>query len=122
MRHWKGQESARCLCLNQSKHTRSWCEKWVWVQPHLCQLMTQNQVVVTITDNESQSQPCITIHNTHDETLEVPSSCKVLELAQTHLILGGIVGVWTQNCNYASDSKVRVWQWLYIMNPNLNLV
>ena len=44
-------------CLNQSKHTQSWCEKWVWIKPHMSLLMTEKQLVVIIIDNEFQYQP-----------------------------------------------------------------
>ena len=49
-------------------------QKWVSIWPHLSPLMTQRQVMVTIIDNQLQSQPCQTIHYTYDETLE-GSSC-----------------------------------------------
>ena len=29
MRWWKGQAAVKCL--NRSRHTWSWCEKWVWI-------------------------------------------------------------------------------------------
>ena len=50
--------------------------------------MTQKQLVVTIVDAEFQSQPCVIIHYTHDETLEESSCCQLRELVQTHLIFG----------------------------------
>ena len=36
---WKGQAAVKCLI--QSKHLRSWCEKWVWIWLHLPPPMTQ---------------------------------------------------------------------------------
>ena len=50
--------------------------------------MTQKQLVVTTVDTEVQSQHCLTIHYTYDETLEGSSCCQLLELVQTHLIFG----------------------------------
>ena len=38
-------------------------------------------------DTEFQSQPCLTIHYTHDVTLEGSSCCEMLDSVQTHLIL-----------------------------------
>ena len=77
-----------CEFLNQSKHTQSaWCEKWVIALPHLSPLMAQEQVVVSMVDNKFQSQPCLTIQYTNDETMEGSSCCELLELVHTHMIL-----------------------------------
>ena len=54
--------------------------------------MTQKQVVVTILDNEFQSQPCLTIHYTNDETVEGSSHFEMLESVQTHSNLEEKVG------------------------------
>ena len=85
MRHWKGQVAVKCL--NQAKHTQTWCDKCVWVKPNLSPLMTQKQVVVTMLDTEFQSQPSLTIHHTNDETLDGSSCYQFLESTQTHSIL-----------------------------------
>ena len=42
---------------------------------------------MTIVGNEFQSQPCVTIYNTHDETLEQSSCCHLGEQIKTHTIL-----------------------------------
>lgn len=44
-------------------------------------------VVVTIAENEIQSHPYFTIRYTYNETLGQYSSCKLLVLLQTNLIL-----------------------------------
>ena len=62
--------------------------------------MIQKQVVVIILDIKVQSQPCLSIYCTNDETLEGSSCCQLLELVQTHLILVQKVGVWNQNCHH----------------------
>ena len=67
MRYWKGQAGVNCL--NQSKVTQCWCEKRVYAKPNLYPPMTQNLVVVTTLEPMCQSQPCVTIHHTIDETL-----------------------------------------------------
>ena len=83
--HWKGQGAVNCL--NQSKHTGSWCKSGVrnWNCHHRWWL--KNQAVVMSICNEFQSQPCMIIHYMQDMTLEESRCCHLLESVQTHLIL-----------------------------------
>eukprot|EP00956_Cyclotella_meneghiniana_P032985 scaffold92594_cov45-Cyclotella_meneghiniana.AAC.2 len=45
------------------------CERCVYAKPNSYPPMTQNWVVVTTLEPMCQSQPCVTIHHTIDETL-----------------------------------------------------
>ena len=47
-----------------------------------------------IISNVSQSQPCMIIYYTYNETLEGSSCCKMLESVQTHIIFVLKVGVY----------------------------
>ena len=67
--------------------------------------MTQKQLVVTIVEAKFQSQSCLTIHHTYDETLEGSSCCEALESVQTHLILVWKVGVCLATFVPTHDSK-----------------
>ena len=72
-----------------SKNTQSWCGKRgvssskVYHHPSL-----NPRHAVTIVDNEFQSQPCLAICYTCDETLEQSSCCDMDASNQTHTNLG----------------------------------
>ena len=57
-------------CLDQSKLTQSWCEKWIGASPTLTPPTPQKHIVMTILEPTYQSQPSPTIHHTYDDTLE----------------------------------------------------
>ena len=57
-------------CLNQSKLTESWCQKWTRAKPTLAPTMTEKHVVVTILEPTHLSQPPPTIHYTYNEKLD----------------------------------------------------
>ena len=107
MRCCKGQATVKCLI--QSKHTWSWCQKWVWFQSNWTPLMTQKQVVVTIVDTEFKSQPCPTIHHTFNESLEGSSCWERLDSTQTLSNLVWIVGVWNQNYPQTWLKSIEEW-------------
>ena len=58
----------------------------------------KNQPAVTVLDNEVQSQSHLTIHYTHNETLEGSSCCEMLVTIQSHAILVWKVGMSSWNC------------------------
>ena len=49
---------------------------------------SKSQSVVMVMQSKFESQPCLTINHTNDETLEGSISGKLLESLQTHLMLG----------------------------------
>ena len=82
MRHWNSQDPV--AGVKGSKHSQSWCEKWgPQSENSNLVLHLKSQQVVTIVDNEFQSQPCLTIQYTHNETLEQSRSRGQREKIQT---------------------------------------
>ena len=67
MRYWEGQADVNCL--NQSKNTQSGVKSGYRPSQNFPPVMTPKWVVVTILLTKLQSQPCMTIHHTNDETL-----------------------------------------------------
>ena len=65
----------------------------------------KSQGAVMSIHNEFQSQPCMTIHYTYNETLEGSSCCEMLESIQTCLILVWKVGVDLATFVPTHDSK-----------------
>ena len=57
----------------------------------------KSQLVVSIVDNDIQSQPCLIIHYTPDETLEWSSCCQIGAGSLTHTTLAWKVGTSHQN-------------------------
>ena len=55
--------------------------------PKLSHPTLKSQLVVSIVDNDIQSQPCLTIHYTPDEALEWSSCCQIGAGHLTHTIL-----------------------------------
>ena len=96
VKDWKGWDAVNGL--NQSEHTQSGCEKWVWAKPNLYPLMTRKQVVVTILEPIHQSQPCITIHHTYNERLDGSSWYEMAESVCTRSNL--VWNVRTQSPNF----------------------
>ena len=68
-------------------------------------LWLKSQLVVTIMDNESQSQPCLNIYYTSDDTIEQSSCCGLDVQTQTLTILllfyCQISGPWCQSYPWA---------------------
>ena len=95
------------LIMNQSEHSRSWCEKLVMDLAACVPSHDLKQLVVTIIDTQFQSQPCLNIYYTYDETLEASSCCQLPELVQAHLILVYKVGVWISEIVTTHDSKQK---------------
>ena len=52
-----------------------------------CHPRLKSRCVIMVVGDEFKSQPCKTIHYTHNETLEGLSWCELLESVQTHSIL-----------------------------------
>ena len=77
VREWKGCDAVNWP--NQSKVTQSWCEKWGFGAEIIPHPSLKNQPAVTVLVNELQSQPCLAIHHTHDETLEGLRCCEILK-------------------------------------------
>ena len=98
MRHDKSWDAENCL--NQSKLTQSWREKWTRARPTLTPHLTQKYVVVTILGPIYQSQHPLTIHYTSNERLEGLRCYETLESIQTYSILVWNVGSWSQNCHH----------------------
>ena len=119
---------------NEMMEGSSWCELPESVQSHTIRVWSvgvcQAKSVPTHDSKLGfgdhlepmyQSQPCITIHHTIDETLEGLSWCKDLESIQTCTILVWKVGYSGADLVATHDSKAGEWWWLCMMNSNLNL-
>ena len=65
-------------CLNQSKLTESWGEKWRRAKPTLTPPVAEKHVVVTNLEPKYQSQPSHTIHYTYNEKLKGLRCCDIL--------------------------------------------
>ena len=118
--HWKGWDAVNCL--NQSVHTQSGSEKWVWgAKPNLYPRATRKQVVVAILEPIHHSQPCLTIHYTYNERLDGLSWYEMAESVCTHSILMWNVGAWSQNFT-TLVSNGKVWWRVGRVNSNLTLV
>ena len=85
MRHWKGWDSVNCL--ERSKVTQSWCEKWNTVQANFYPNHDPKHVVVIILETTTQSQSPPTIHYTNNDRYEGLRCCEMAESIQKHSIL-----------------------------------
>ena len=92
MRYWKGK--AAVICFSCYKHTRSWYEKIEVCNRNLNPLWLISPGVVIFTHYKFQSYAYMTIYHAHDRTFEGSSSCELLELVQTYLILVWNVAIW----------------------------
>ena len=83
-----------------------------------------SQYVVTNVNNEFQSQSCLAIWYTHNETFEQSNCCDRWAMIQALTILVWTVEVAKVALNPTCNSKVRKSKWwpLWRMNSNLNHV
>eukprot|EP00956_Cyclotella_meneghiniana_P017951 scaffold29620_cov45-Cyclotella_meneghiniana.AAC.1 len=63
--HWKGPEAVK-KCGTIRTHYYLGVKEQESVDLELFPCVLKNQPAVTVLDNELQSQPCLTIHYTHD--------------------------------------------------------
>ena len=68
VREWKGWDAVNCM--DQSKLTQSWCQKWRSAKPTFTPPAPQKHIVMTILEPTYQSQPSQTIHHTYDDRWE----------------------------------------------------
>ena len=88
MRHWKGGDAVNCL--NQYKHSPSWCEKEcnvVFGAEIVTGRKSKAGVLVMDIHDEIKSLPCTSIHYTYNETLERLRCWEWPESVQTYSIL-----------------------------------
>ena len=79
-------------------------------------------LVVTIADNEFQSQPSLTINSTNNMTVGQSSCCELHLIIQTCTIQLWNGGIPHTKKVSTHDSKVSSWWPLQTMNSNLNLL
>ena len=85
MRHWNRKATVKWVhtANNPPNLGGNWKPQCQNCQ-HPC---LKSQLGVIISKDEFQSQPCLTIYYTHDETLELTSCCEMGAHSQTHPIL-----------------------------------
>ena len=119
MRHWQCWDAVNCL--NQSKLTKSWCEKWPRANANFDPLLTEKHVEATILEPICQSPPSPTIHYTYNEKLEGLRCCDIQWWIQKYSILVWNVGYWSQNSHHPQVKSRGVVMVMWMMNSNLNL-
>ena len=97
MRHWNRQAAVKWV--HTAKLTQSWCGKWKPQCQNCSHPCLKSQLGVIILEVEFQSQPCLTIYYTHDETLEQAKYCEMGAHIQTDPILVWKVGSPEQYCS-----------------------